>query len=285
MSISATYADHQQKLKYFSSPAGRIAYLDEGSGPCLLLLHGVPTSSWLYRKIYPALVQAGYRTIVPDMLGFGSSDKPKGYEIYAPAAVGRQLLALMEHLQIDRWTHVFHDAGGLWTWGMLQLNSLKVERLIMLNTIVYQAGFRPPLKFEKGLLAKSYAKLYSFGFGQNIVLNATFKKGVKDKSLLSKAMLEGYKKPLLKHGHRAMYYFFTQTCREITDFTALHKSLNIPITVIWGKEDEILLWDAIAVKVKEHLQVSPQDIHLLRAKHFIQEEQPTEMVNHILGSL
>lgn len=64
----------------------QIKYIDAGAknSPCILLIHGVPTSSWLYRHMIDPLVSKGYRVIAPDMLGYGQSDKPKGYDIYAP---------------------------------------------------------------------------------------------------------------------------------------------------------------------------------------------------------
>ena len=279
------YDNYRAQLKTFPSVDGDMAYLDQGSGPVILLVHGVPTSSWLYRSISTQLVDQGYRVIAPDMLGYGASAKPKGYDIYNEANTGRRLSELMQHLAIDRWTQVFHDGGGLWTWEMLKLDASRVERLIMLNTIVYQPGFKPPLKFEKGLIAKLYTKLYCSPLGQPLLVNGTFKNGIKNKAVINKEMLAGYKKPLRQKGHRALYYFFTQTCREIPDYTTLHQSLNIPLHVIWGQHDDMLVWDHIAEEVKNNFRLSPNDIQLLDAKHFIQEELPDEIAQKILVSM
>jgi haloalkane dehalogenase len=54
----------------------RMAYVDEGSGPVVLLLHGEPSWSYLYRTMIPVLVDAGFRCVAPDLIGFGRSDKP-----------------------------------------------------------------------------------------------------------------------------------------------------------------------------------------------------------------
>ena len=99
----------------------------------LLLLHGVPTSSWLYRKMIDELSEH-HRIIAPDMLGFGSSDSPKGYDIYEPKEHGKRILELMDFLQIKSWNHVFHDAGGLWTWELLSRSPERIEKLIILNS-------------------------------------------------------------------------------------------------------------------------------------------------------
>ena len=63
----------------------RMHYLDEGSGPTILCLHGQPSWSYLYRKMIPPLVQAGHRVIAPDLVGFGNSDKPVNREDYTYA--------------------------------------------------------------------------------------------------------------------------------------------------------------------------------------------------------
>ena len=86
------YEDFCLKQKSFQSADGNIKYTDRGEGEVILLLHGVPVSSWLYRKIIPGLVNGGYRVIAPDMLGFGTSDNPDAYEIYSQKSMLNGLL-------------------------------------------------------------------------------------------------------------------------------------------------------------------------------------------------
>ncbi|MDF1695111.1 MAG: alpha/beta fold hydrolase [Saprospiraceae bacterium] len=282
----STYSQYQSNLLYFESQEGKMAYFDEGQGECILLLHGVPTSSWLYRKIIPILLQKGYRVIAPDMLGYGSSDKPEGYELYSDFKMGERILRMMAHLEVGSWSHVFHDGGGLWTWAMLEQDQTKVKNLFMLNTIIYQTGFKPPIKFEKGIIAKLFTRLYSYSkFTQKISIDPTFKNGIHHKNKISSDMLEGYKVPLKGKGHLALYYFFTQTCKQIKDYSPLHQSLKIPLTVIWGKWDDVLRWEGNEEHVKLNFTVSQDDIHLIDAKHFIQEEQPEEIAEIIIQKL
>ena len=173
---STTYEDHIGRLKYFDAPDGKLAYVDEGNGPVVLLVHGVPTSSWLYRKIIPQLTNNGLRVIAPDLLGYGQSDKPEGYDIYDEVEQGARLLLLMKHIGVQRWTHVCHDAGGLWTWEMLHRDKKGVEKLVLLNTIIYESGFHPPIRFEPGLKAKMYSKLYENALTGPLMAKATLKK-------------------------------------------------------------------------------------------------------------
>lgn len=69
--------------KYAEVDGVRIHYVDEGSGPPILMVHGQPTWSYLYRKMIPPLVAGGYRCIAPDLMGFGLSDKPSDESAYS----------------------------------------------------------------------------------------------------------------------------------------------------------------------------------------------------------
>ncbi len=69
--------DFPWEPKYAETHDGlRMAYLDEGTGPVVLLLHGEPSWSYLYRTMIPTFLEAGCRVIAPDLIGFGRSDKP-----------------------------------------------------------------------------------------------------------------------------------------------------------------------------------------------------------------
>ena len=68
-------ADYPFAPHYFEADSMRMHYVDEGAGPVVVLLHGEPTWSYLYRHFIPPLVAAGYRCVVPDYIGFGKSDK------------------------------------------------------------------------------------------------------------------------------------------------------------------------------------------------------------------
>jgi len=279
-----TYDSFRAQQKSFASEEGTIKYIDKGEGPVILLLHGVPTSGWLYRKMIDPLVEGGYRVIAPDMLGFGSSDSPDGYEIYSEKMHATRLLALMSYLGIDSWTHVMHDAGGLWTWELLSKNAQKINNLVILNTIILEEGFDPPIRFEPGFLARTAMWSYRNGFTTNMMLKGLFKEGLIENTL-NKTDIEGYKTPLKEGKTKAMYYFFTQTCNELPDYRPMIQNLTIPATVIWGKEDSFLKWLPQKAELEKDFKLSENDEHILDAKHFIQEEKPEEIVSIILNFL
>lgn len=273
------YILYRKRQKHFQSSDGIMRYLDKGEGDVVVLLHGVPTSSWLYRKMVDDLALK-YRVIVPDMLGFGSSDSPKGYDIYEPREHAKRLLELMEFLGVNKWNHIFHDAGGLWTWELLSLAPHKVTKLIILNTIIYESGFNPPIRFKKGFVAKFIMKMYSSRLTNAMLLKGLFNNSLIKNNLSNDDML-GYKKPLLEGKTEAMYQFFSKTCNDLPNYHEVIKSLSIPKLLIWGKHDEFLVIDKMIEQVKLDLKLEDSNIHILEAKHYIQEEEP-KMINDLI---
>lgn len=275
-----TYSEFRNEQQSFLSAHGTLKYIDKGQGEVILLLHGIPTSGWLYRKMINQLSQ-NYRVIAPDMLGFGSSDSPKGYDIYAPKEHAQRLLNLMSFLKIESWNHVFHDAGGLWTWELLKQSPEKVKNLIILNTIIYEEGFHPPIRFKKGFIARCIMAMYSNGISTNMMLKGLFKTGLLDDGIMTKSDIEGYKKPMLEGKVKAMYHFFTNTCNDLPDYSNIFENLNMPKLLIWGKHDDFLVFDKMKEKVISNLNLKEENTHTLEAKHFIQEEKP-EVINQLI---
>jgi len=275
------YETYRKVQKSHQVKNGQISYIDKGKGPVIVLLHGVPSSGWLYRKMINGLVDQGYRVIVPDMLGYGNSSNPKGYEIYNPKEQAKRLISLMDSLEIKKWNHVFHDVGGTWTWELMRTHQHRINKLVMLNSITLDEGFHPPVQMKPGLAAKTAMWGYTNGITTNLLLNRLFEEGLKNPEILSKSDKSGYKIPLLEGKTRGMYYFFTQTCNNSPDYSDVVQKVNTPTSVIWGTHDKMLQWTPQSSELISKLPISQNDIHLINAKHFIQEEEP-ELVNRLI---
>jgi pimeloyl-ACP methyl ester carboxylesterase len=122
---------------------------------------------------------------------------------------------------------------------------------------------------------------YTNGVTTNIMLSGLFKSGL-TKNNLSKKTLEGYKTPFIEGKTKAMYYFFTQTCTKLPDYSNVLKNLVIPVALVWGKSDTFLKWEPQKDQVIKDASILEENIHLLEAKHFIQEEKPEEISQIIL---
>ena len=94
--------------------------------------------------------------------------------------------------------------------------------------------------------------------------------------------IEGYRKPLLEGKTNSLYTFFSSTCHNVPNYKETLKNLTIPTMVIWGKHDDMLQWTPIAEEVVTDLNIKPENIHIIDAKHYIQEEKTSEILELIL---
>lgn len=119
---------------YFQWGDIRLHYVDEGSGSPVVLFHGEPTWSFLYRKVIAGLVTAGFRCIAPDYAGFGKSDKPVDDAFYTYEMHTESMTALLESLNLEGTAVVGQDWGGPigLRWAVEHPNV--VSRLVILNT-------------------------------------------------------------------------------------------------------------------------------------------------------
>jgi pimeloyl-ACP methyl ester carboxylesterase len=120
-----------------------LAVHDEGQGPAVLLLHGFPDSSHLWRHQIEALVGAGFRVIAPDLRGFGDSDKPEAVEEYGITRSVADMLAILDTLGIERTHVVGHDWGAGVAWVLAIMAPERVERLVVLS-VGHPNTFREP---------------------------------------------------------------------------------------------------------------------------------------------
>lgn len=126
----------------------RLHYLDEGEGTPVVLFHGEPTWSYLYRKMIPVITAAGYRAIAPDYPGFGKSDKPTVPDFYTYDRLTDSMAALMEHLDLNDATAVVQDWGGPIGLRVAVEAPDRFSRLVIMNTGVYAGGSRPNAAFD-----------------------------------------------------------------------------------------------------------------------------------------
>ena len=119
----------------------RLHVHEQGTGMPVLLLHGFPDSSSLWRHQVPALVAAGYRVIAPDLRGFGASDKPAAVDAYAIPTLLGDVAGLLDALAVPRCHVVCHDWGAALGWGLAMFMPDRVDRLVALSVGHFGAFF------------------------------------------------------------------------------------------------------------------------------------------------
>lgn len=136
---------------------GRMHYLDEGEGEPLLMVHGQPTWSFMYRHLIRGL-SPNYRCIAPDHIGFGLSDKPRNWP-YTPEMHAANLGALVEHLGLAGLTLVVHDWGGPIGLGWATSQREKVRRIVAMDTWMWSMAEHPAGRWFSSIMGSALGQL------------------------------------------------------------------------------------------------------------------------------
>jgi pimeloyl-ACP methyl ester carboxylesterase len=164
-----------------------MAYADEGEGPVVVLLHGFPTSSHLWRDLVPILAPR-FRAVAPDLLGYGDSGRPHHPEALTVRAQARYVRELVERLGVEEIAVVGHDIGG----GVAQLLALEggVRTLVLLDSISFDHW---PVEGVRMIQAARPEEVDP-EFVQNL-LELTFDLGMEERGRLMEQDLEEYVRP------------------------------------------------------------------------------------------
>src|SRR4029453_11043505 len=122
----------------------RLHCVEAGTGPLVVLLHGFPEFWYAWRHQLPALADAGYRVVAPDLPGYHTSDKPPRVRDYRPRLLAQEVADLILALGADSATVAGHDWGGALAWLLAMHHPERVQRLVVLNA-------PHPIRFLKGL--------------------------------------------------------------------------------------------------------------------------------------
>jgi haloalkane dehalogenase len=178
----------------------RMHYIDEGprNSKVILLLHGEPSWSYLYRKMIPPLVAAGYRVIAPDLPGFGRSDKPGALSDYSYSGLTAWVQEFIANLELKNITLFAQDWGGLIGLRVVAFDQPRFERVMISNTGLPDGTEpMPPAFLRWNEFVKSSASL---PIGQIIEMATT--------STLTPEMIAAYNAPYpddsFKAGSRAL---------------------------------------------------------------------------------
>ena len=173
----------------------RLHYLDEGpaDAPVVLMLHGEPSWSYLYRHMVPVFTAAGLRAVVPDLIGFGKSDKPVRAGDYSYQAHLDWLLEWLTGLDLRAITLVCQDWGSLLGLRLAAEHDNRFDRIVVANGFLPTADRSPGVAFRVWRAFARYSPVFPIG---RIVATGT-------KRSLSKAERAAYDAPFPTRRHRA----------------------------------------------------------------------------------
>jgi haloalkane dehalogenase len=257
-------------------------YLDEGDGDPVLLLHGEPTWSFLWRKIIPPLA-ARRRVIAPDLIGFGRSDKPAEIGWYSYDRHVASIERLVLELGLERLTVVVHDWGGPIGLRVAVEHEARVDRLVILDTGI-SAG-RPPS--EMWLRFRAVVREVGGDLDIGRLVEAGTAQGLADD------VRAAYDAPFPTAESKAGALAFPELVPTEPDHpgaAAMNRvrdalrSWEKPALVVWGAEDAVLP-ASVAEGFVELIPGAEGPVLVRGAGHFLQEDAPDELADAVLGFL
>ena len=262
----------------------KLAYTDVGAGEPILFVHGIPTSSYLWRNVIRAL-QGDFRLVAPDLMGLGDTATPLDHRFDMEAQADK-LLELADRIGLDRFTLVCHDQGGAAAQWLAVHHPKRIRSFIITNCVCYDNWPVPIVKnFMQALKIRPLAGLSPrLGLaGRWGTSRFGMRAGVFNKSALSNYAIREYLK-FDRQGRRRFEQFrkfaLAGDCRYTVEAAEKFGTFDRPTFVIWAGNDRWLnvswgrrLFDEIAGA--RRMEVIPF------AGHFFQEEKPEVCATYI----
>jgi haloalkane dehalogenase len=266
---------HRRAGREFEAGGVRSFAREEGEGDPVVLMHGIPVSSYLYRKVLPLLADRGLRGVAFDLPGLGLAEKPSGFD-YSWSGLGRWTGEAVDGLGIDRCHLVLHDIGGPIALEWALRNRDRVKTLTVLDTLIDVAHFHRV--WSMGLAAPPViGPLWVASTRPPAARWLFYLQGIADRSSTPSHEVDAHI-ALLHHdgGGRS----FRQIVRgfELTEekerlYVDGLREAGWPSAILWGDRDPALGEDRRRV-FEEVLGVQA---NVLPAKHFLQEDRAPEV--------
>jgi pimeloyl-ACP methyl ester carboxylesterase len=243
---------------------GELAYVGEGDGPPVVLLHGFPTNADLWRNLVPLLAPR-FRVVAPDLLGYGWSAKPEDADLSLEAQV-RSVGELLEGLDVREPAVVGHGFGG----GVAQLLAVElgVRTLVLLDTVAFDGW--PPAGTVPGL-TDGDASTANAALAERVVREA-FTRGMGHPERLLPQDVELFARPWRREPAALMRAARALDGKGLSGVPDGIRKLEVPILLVWG-EDDPWLPPSLAERLQEELGEAALAL-LPGCSHFVLEDAP-----------
>ncbi|MBI4362565.1 MAG: alpha/beta fold hydrolase [Euryarchaeota archaeon] len=261
---------------------GKMSTVDTGRGPPVVLLHGNPTWSYMYRAAI-RLLQGRHRVIAPDHLGFGLSDKPPDPGDYTLEGHIRRLQQVVDRLDLEKFDLVCHDWGGPIGLALAEARPERVRRLVLMNTWAFL-----PRGMAQGLvgLATLPARLPLVGETLlqrwNLLVRLGIPLGMFRRDRATPDLVRAYKYPFRRYEDRAGVLAFPrmipvtpadETWARMESIENGLPGLRQPTLLLWGQRDPVF-GPRTAYRFRRELRNSRGPHLIPDASHFVTEDAP-----------
>ena len=281
-----------RKKRFVRVGDASVAYYEDGEGAPLLLLHGCPFSSFIWRKVIPRL-SSEFRCLAPDLLGLGDTEAQTGADWSIPAQA-QMVLGFLDELGIERAHVVGHDQGGAIAQLLAARHPARVDRLVLSNAQAYDNW---PSRRERPLVRLTQlpllGRLAAWLASKRPVawLALALGRGVRKPGVLDSELLSGYIRANLGDPHRRgkwrRYLSFQLDPVNIRQTAELGEGLrrfDHPTLLLWG-EDDPHYGPQWAKRLQHDIPGTMRLVTLPRTGHLLMEERPREVADAIRGFL
>jgi pimeloyl-ACP methyl ester carboxylesterase len=278
--VKADVADalwhHEASGRQFEAGGVGSFVLERGEGETVLLIHGVPVSSFLYRRVVPELAARGLRGVAFDLPGLGLADRPEEFD-YSWSGLARWAGEAIDALGIDRCHLVVHDIGGPIGFEWAIRNPDRVLSLTALNTLVDASTFHRPWPMHPFSI-RGVGELWLRSLVRPAFTAIYYMVGIEDRSAVPRAEVHAHHHLALRED-RGRAFLKIMRGFELTEekerfFLEGLGGRGYPAQVVWGREDRML-----DERRREAVQraLGVEEPTLIPAKHFLQEDRPAEV--------
>jgi pimeloyl-ACP methyl ester carboxylesterase len=257
----------------------RIAYRRSGSGPPLILVHGITTHSFLWNDVVP-LLETRFDVIALDLLGCGASDMPTGVS-FALKDHAERIARFATVLGLEQFHFAGHDLGGGIGQIMAVRHPHRIRSLALINCVAYDFWPVQPIIALRTPVVRQLL-LASLDLG---ALRVIVRRGLHHKEKLTPERFAAFEGPLrTPEGRRAFAHF--ARCLDNTNLLEIEaelRALRIPVTIIWGMCDPYL---TVAIPRKLRQEIPGSVLHELpTAGHFSPIDEPALIARHLVEAL
>jgi haloalkane dehalogenase len=272
---------HKSAGRFFDAGKIRSFVREDGDGDPVVLVHGVPASSFLYRKVIDELAARGLRGIAFDLPGLGLADRPEDAD-YSWTGLGRFARDAVDALGLERFHLVVHDIGGPVGFELAAAQPERIRSLTVLNTLVEVHGFERPWSMEpfaRPGIGRAYLATMT-----KPAFRALFNlQGVANRRAVPKPEVYAYVDLLKREdGGRAFLRImrgFERTAAKQALYESALRDVPYPVQVVWGARDPAL---PAAKQGEAARRIAGLDrIHKVPAKHFLQEDQAPAVADYV----
>ncbi len=261
-----------------------ISYIEKGEGNPMIFVHGIPTSSFLWRDMIDELSAYG-RIIAVDLPGFGFSDPPKNGD-YTISNYARIFESFLKALSIEQATLVCHDFGGPIVLTYALQHPEKYQRLIILDTFLHR-DFPPLPLYMKIAKIRPFGEIF-MGLGGQYIARSGLEMGVENKSRISEGIVQRYYIPDGNPDKLNSTMLGTLRIDYMEDLEFIEKNLKTivkPTLILWGEDDKFLPL-SLGAQIHKDIRGSKME-RIPNCGHFVPEDQPeraTKIIIEFLGS-